>query len=207
MRELQDGVPHEDVCRLYCRFSCEAVAYIHAHTFACSKNAPSRTLRLERLFIGARREKEREIFFPRGHPLIVRGTAGPGAGGPSLLCRRRSPFRNSRVSADLSSLLSQSTGRCTSEVGRGRMHTYALVRPSATCTTGRSRESIERARRRERTVTRVFPRAFVFIMAPIYPLMTTRERIADMTARRSYDVSGGPLVIVRAAIQLLIYGC
>lgn len=31
-------------------------------------------------------------------------------------------------------------------------------------------------------------RAFVFIMAPIYSLMTTRERSADMTARKSYDI-------------------
>lgn len=31
-------------------------------------------------------------------------------------------------------------------------------------------------------------RAFVFIMAPIYPLMTTRERSAGITVRRSYDI-------------------
>lgn len=69
-------------------------------------------------------------------------------------------------------------------------------------------------RSRRETVTRS-PRAFVYIMAPIYPLMTTREgergRSADTAARGSYDVSGGPLVIVPGDtvvnLRLLICGC
>jgi len=90
------------------------------------------------------------------------------------------------------------------------MHTrclYVRAQRRARARVDLGRASSEGTRQREHTVTEVFPRAFVFIMAPIYPLMTTRERTADMTACRSYDVSGGPLVIVRAAIQLLIYGC
>lgn len=38
-------------------------------------------------------------------------------------------------------------------------------------------------------------RGFIFVMAPIYPLMTGK-RTTDTSSRGSYDVSGGPLVIV-----------
>lgn len=41
-------------------------------------------------------------------------------------------------------------------------------------------------------------RGFIFVMAPIYPLMTGK-RTTDTSSRGSYDVSGGPLVIVDRA--------
>lgn len=103
--------------------------------------------------------------------------------------RSRSPswgrpraFRNSRVSANLSSLLSQSTGgRCLEWHLRDRTRTYAYAAASRlyACSMQRvlfTRESETRRVHRYRGLVR----AFVFIMAPIYSLMTTRERTADM---------------------------
>lgn len=48
-------------------------------------------------------------------------------------------------------------------------------------------------------------RGFIFVMAPIYPLMTA-EGTTDTASRGSYDVSRGQLVIVRATLWLLIRG-
>lgn len=146
-------------------------------------------------------------FFPSspGALLILRGTAYPGAGGPGFLVAGSEPraFRNSRVNADLSSLLSQSSGRCSEQHLREieaknvyayastYMYTYRMCNGAhvclqRSCLVKEKERSGEEERHREKE--RGSLRAFVFIMAPIYPLMTTRERSADMAARRSYDI-------------------